>query len=198
MYGVNVSFCPVDANNPAEFTERLTEAFSKLQSVDALICPIGISTANDDGMQSLEEIQTLINTNFLAVVTATRLALPFMLHAGRGTIVGFSSVAAARGRSSNVVYSAAKRALESFFESLRHQLVGRNIRTIVYRLGYIATRQSYGKKLPFPVVSPESTALRVANNLSNSEGRKTWPLFWRPIVGIVQLTPWSIFKRLKF
>ena len=46
--------------------------------------------------------------------------LPRLISQGSGTIVGFGSVAALRGRSGNVQYAAAKRALESYFESLRH------------------------------------------------------------------------------
>ena len=41
--------------------------------------------------------------------------------------VAWGSVAAVRGRRRNVAYSAAKRALQSFFESLRHACVGSSV-----------------------------------------------------------------------
>jgi NAD(P)-dependent dehydrogenase (short-subunit alcohol dehydrogenase family) len=46
--------------------------------------------------------------------------------------VAWGSVAAVRGRRRNVAYSAAKRALQSFFESLRHACVGSSVTVQFY------------------------------------------------------------------
>jgi NAD(P)-dependent dehydrogenase (short-subunit alcohol dehydrogenase family) len=76
-------------------------------------------------------------------------------HRGSGTIVLFSSIAAApRGR--NVVYGAAKAALEHYGRSLQHRLAGGPVRVQVYALGYVDTAMSAGQRSCSP--APTRTA----------------------------------------
>jgi short-subunit dehydrogenase len=112
--------------------------------------------------------------------------------------VGFGSIAAVRGRSANVVYSAAKRALESYFESLRHRLTSAKVRVQFYRLGYMDTQQSFGKRLLLPKASPEQIARDVVRNLDRDVGFTTRPRFWIAVSLIVRCLPWALFRRLKF
>ncbi|MBQ0823539.1 SDR family NAD(P)-dependent oxidoreductase [Microvirga sp. HBU67558] len=198
MYGIRASIVVADGMRPQELDARLSEACSHLDTIDALLCPIGASRSDDDGSQPLQETQSLIDTNFTAVVVATDVVLPAMIQAKRGTIVGFSSIAATRGRSANVVYSASKRALESYFESMRHRLVDSGVRTTIYRLGYVATQQSYGKALLLPIATPEAVARTICDHLQKREGCITYPPFWLPIIRIIRVLPWPIFKKMKF
>ncbi|MBA1158176.1 SDR family oxidoreductase [Microvirga mediterraneensis] len=198
MYGVCASTVVADGTRPQELAAKLSEACSHLDSIDVLLCPIGASRSDDDGSQPLQETQSLIDTNFTAVVAATDVILPAMIRVNRGSIVGFSSIAATRGRGANVVYSASKRALESYFESMRHRLADTGVRTTVYRLGYIATQQSYGKTLLLPIATPEDVARTVCAHLQMREGCVTYPSFWLPIIYLLRVVPWAIFKKMKF
>ncbi len=65
-------------------------------------------------------------------------------------MVGFGSIAAARGRSGNVVHASSKRALESYFESLRHAWAGQGPRVQFYILGYLDTSLASGRTKLFP------------------------------------------------
>ena len=56
------------------------------------------------------------------------------------------------GRSRNVAYSAAKRALASFFESLRHAFADSGVVVQFYVLGYMDTELAAG------IQSPTSTS----------------------------------------
>jgi len=170
--------------------ERLPE----LGRIRAVLCPIGASRPDDDGMLPIEEAERILHVNLVAVIALVQAVLPTK----SGVIVGFGSVAAVRGRSSNVIYAASKRVLESYFQSLRHKLSRDNVRVQIYRLGYLDTRQSYGKRLRFPKASADAIARKVVANLGKDVGLVTLPRYWRSIALIIRLLPWPVFKRLSF
>lgn len=105
-------------------------------------------------------------------------AEPFslLIGEGRGVIVGFGSVAAVRGRSYNMSYSAAKRALESYFESLRHALSERDIRVQFYVAGFLDTNLAYGVRTHLPKADPHRLADEVVRQLGKDIGMRYFPL----------------------
>jgi short-subunit dehydrogenase len=113
-------------------------------------------------------------------------------------IVGFGSIAGIRGRSNNIIYSASKRALESFFESLRHLTSETGLCIQFYKLGYISTQQSFGKTLLFPSISPKRVAIEVINNLGSDAGSSFIPKYWQLISIMLIFMPWKLFKKMKF
>jgi NAD(P)-dependent dehydrogenase (short-subunit alcohol dehydrogenase family) len=124
--------------------------------------------------------------------------LPRMTPHGRRSIVGFGSIAAVRGRRSNVAYSAAKRGLESYFESLRHSVAGSGICVQFYRLGYVRTQQSFGKKLMLPPMEPTAVARHVVDNMEHDIGMRSLPRYWAGVCLILKRMPWRIFRHLNF
>ena len=196
VHGVEVTVIGADGRAPQAMAEQLVAALAEVPSIRYILLPIGASRTDDDGRLPASAAMDLTATNFLCVVAVIEALLAKV--SADGAIVGFGSIAAARGRSGNVIYAAAKRALESYFESLRHRLAAKVIRVQFYRLGYLDTQQAYGKKLPFPKVSPDVVAADVVANLGADLGRRTRPAFWRLIVLAVNLVPWPLFKNLKF
>jgi len=107
-------------------------------------------------------------------------------------------VAAVRGRSRNVAYSAAKRALQCYFESLRHALSDRQVEVQFYVLGYLDTNLAFGKRTPIRRASPIRLAEYIYRRRADSFGVKHYPAIWRPICAVVRWLPWSVFRRLQF
>jgi short-subunit dehydrogenase len=196
VYGVTVFTVPTDATAPHVFVNAVSHAVASFGDVRAVLLPIGLSHSSDLAAWPVAQAQMLVDVNFTSVATLIEALLPRLL-ACDSVIVGFGSVAAVRGRSANVVYSAAKRALESYFESLRHRLSTARVRVQFYRLGYLDTQQSYGKRLLLPKAAPERIARDVARNLDRDFGIATRPKFWCVVVSIVRLMPWWLFKKLK-
>jgi short-subunit dehydrogenase len=124
--------------------------------------------------------------------------LPHFLARGQGLLVFFGSVAAERGRSSNVIYAATKRGLQSFYESIRHRCSATKIRVQYYQLGYIDTAQTFGKRLPMRPVAPHTVARAIVANLNNDFGAAYYPGYWRLIAVALRNTPWFIFRKLRF
>jgi NAD(P)-dependent dehydrogenase (short-subunit alcohol dehydrogenase family) len=121
-----------------------------------------------------------------------------LIESGGGNIVGFGSVAAIRGRGANVVYAAAKRGLESYFESLRHRTAASGVRVQFYPLGYVATQMSFGHPMRFPVAAPEWIARRVADGLDRDLGLVHLPRFWAGIAPVVRAVPWRLYRKARF
>ena len=196
-YGVGVEWLVLDATDPAAVAERVA-ALRGPSMPRNLLFPVGLSADADDGLLNERDSAGLIAANLTSVIAVVAALLPALMEAGEGNLVGFGSVAAVRGRGSNVVYAAAKRGLESYFESLRHRTASSGVRVQFYRLGYVATQMSYGRPLPFPVAEPEWIAQRVADRLGQDLGLVHLPRFWAAITPAVRAVPWRLFRKAKF
>ena len=166
--------------------------------IDGLLFPVGAVDEDDDGRLAGERLERLMRVNLISIMTITARLLPRMRAQGRGVIVGFGSVAAARGRSRNVVYSAAKRALESYFESLRHAEEACGIAVALYVVGFMDTNQAFGRQLRLPLARPEHVARRVRNELGRRRGRSHLPRWWWPVTCALRALPWPAYRRMRF
>lgn len=196
VYGINADLAMLDATDPlaAERLARLPGA----TTIRHLFFPVGMGNEDDDGLLPPSTIAALVNANLTSVMAVVSLFLPQLLAADSGNIVGIGSVAALRGRSRNVAYAAAKRGIESYFESLRHRTAATGVRTQFYRLGYLDTQMSFGRRLPFPKAPPQAIAATIVRNLGKDVSCMTLPKFWRPVGWTVQALPWALYRRLGF
>ena len=198
LYGVNVKTVSADASRPETCLEEICMVAEDFGHIDGIFFPIGASKDNDRGVLPIGEVRFLLNINLVIIIGVIGYFLPKFLALGQGNIVGFGSIAAIRGRGANMVYSAAKRGLESYFESLRHLVSDTDIRIQFYRLGYIATQQSFGKNLMFPLTTPKKVAERVFRNLENDQSFFYFPRYWSIVAKLVAFLPWIVFKKLRF
>lgn len=198
VYGIQVQTEAVNAAEITECVNLVKQAVKSFGVIDGLFFPIGASSGNDNGFLEPDQQRSIMNINLHVVMALVSSFLPDLLKQPQANIVGFGSIAAIRGRKSNIVYAAAKRGLVSYFESLRHLTVNTSVNVQFYRMGYIATQQSFGKRLLFPLVSPEKIAENVVKNLGKDFGQVYFPRFWVFIAIVVSRLPWCIYKRLDF
>jgi short-subunit dehydrogenase len=198
-HGARVSVLAGDAASPAALAEAVAAALAPGEPVAGLLFPLGLSVDDDDLSAPPALAARLAAVNFLAVAAVCARLLPRMLERGSGAIAGFGSVAAARGRARNVVYAASKRALESYFESLRHAAFARGVSVSFYVLGYMDTALAFGKALPFPAADPADVAARVVADLARGRGgTRHLPAWWAPVTAAVRALPWAVFRRMRF
>jgi len=188
----------IDLGSNATGVERLEQAAADLGGADTLLFPIGWTAPLDDACRDPELTERLVRTNFLSVATVVSRFLPGLRQRSRAAVVGFGSVAAVRGRGTNVVYAASKRALQTFFEGLRHACTGTRVRVQLYILGYLDTNLAFGRKTLLPRADPDRLAARVVRDLGRAEGIVYHPGMWRPVCVLLEFVPWFVFKRLKF
>lgn len=182
----DLSFAPVDA------------ALATLPPLSGLLLPAGMNRADDQPGLAPAALDALVRTNFLAIAQLINHCLPRLREAPAGVIIGFGSVAGARGRARNAAYAAAKRALESYFESLRHALADAPVTVQFYVLGYLDTNLAFAERTPLPKAAPERLAAVVYRRRGQDFGRAYYPGFWRPVCWVIERLPWVIYRRLSF
>jgi short-subunit dehydrogenase len=197
-YGVRVEIAAADASCTEEFLAKIVSAAKNLGEIQGLFFPIGVSRSDDIGTLPAREVRRLIDANMLVVMAVVGHFLPALLSANTGCIVGFGSIAAVRGRGTNIVYAAAKRGLASYFESLRHLAARSKVRVQFYQLGYVESQQTYGRRLLFRPAHPAEIAAAVGRNLDRDIGVQYLPCYWALITRLLRAVPWTIFKRLSF
>jgi short-subunit dehydrogenase len=197
-FDVRVIPVAADVCDPIGYGERLQAAVAQVSPLRGLLFPIGAVLSGDAGTLDRDSAERLVRVNFLSVVDTVALFLP-SLRSGHGSaIVGFGSIAAVRGRGANAVYSASKRALESYFESLRHICATTGPNVQFYVVGYLDTSLSAGRTRVFPKASPARLAHRVVRDLGHDIGRVYFPWYWRPLCSALRWTPWFLYKRMRF
>lgn len=190
---------PVDLSNcdysGAAFCEQCVSA---LGIIDVLFYVAGAIDDHDDGCTDDETTRKLAEVNYVAAIKTLGAFAKLFEQGGRGTLVGFSSIAAAAPRRQNVVYASAKAGLEAYLRGLRHRFADTSVLVQGYALGYVDTAMAYGKKLLLPAVSADAVANEVVRNLSRDIGIKYYPAYWWLITLTLRLLPWFIYKRLRF
>jgi short-subunit dehydrogenase len=197
-HGVVVRTCVADAAHPAALVAALTNIVGGKEHVDGIAFPVGAVSNADTVLEMTKDTDALFDINFRSIVTIIREYLPAMIERKRGWLIGFGSIASVRGRTNNATYAAAKAALRTYFESLRHACEGRHVVVQFYVLGYIDTALAFGRPLLLPKESATAVARRVVGNLNAGGGIWFLPRFWKPIAVALRLLPWTMFRRLNF
>jgi short-subunit dehydrogenase len=197
-HSVAVTPWPVDLCGPPEHLEHyVDQCFATLSDIGAVLIPAGAVDDADDGTAPPIVTTMLVRTNFLGVATLVGAVAERLAARGGGTIVLFSSIAAAAPRGRNVVYGAAKAALEHYGRSLQHRFAGK-VRVQIYALGYVDTAMAAGRRLRLPPAEPRQIARTVVDGLERNRRFTYLPRYWRPVVWVLRRLPWSVYRRLDF
>ena len=125
-----------------------------------LVNVAGISTPCLVQDMDLQGWQRNIDVNLTSVFFCATTVLPYMLEAGRGSIISFSSVVAETGGKSSSHYAAAKAGIEAFSRSLAREVGPHGIRVNVVAPGMVDTamldlmdgsqKSALARRLPLP------------------------------------------------
>jgi short-subunit dehydrogenase len=198
-HGATVTTLPLDlvASDP-ELDAWFESCAASLPVIDAVLVPAGGAQAGDDHLVDPRTADAVLTTNFVAVMKLANRFLAGFEARGRGTLVLFSSIAAAAPRRRNVAYAAAKSALESYARSMQHAFAGTDILVQVYALGYVDTSQARGQQLRLPATPPARVAEVVVRNLHRPHRFGYVPRYWAPVVAVLRRLPWPVYRRLAF
>tara|TARA_B110000211_G_C14000981_1_gene518482 strand:+ start:517 stop:1260 length:744 start_codon:yes stop_codon:yes gene_type:complete len=195
-FQIKVNIYKVDASSKDEVSSFLKNKETIFNDLDGVLFPIGMMSINDCISKIGENADIINNANYLSIVRFIEKIMPIFERKNNGTIVGFGSVASSLGRKTNVLYSASKRALNSYFESLISTSNDKNIKTQFYILGYLDTSLASDKDLIFPKASTKELALRVYNNINKDSIIKYHPNWWRIICYTISIIPFYIIKKM--
>ncbi|MCX6319019.1 MAG: SDR family NAD(P)-dependent oxidoreductase [Bacteroidetes bacterium] len=107
--------------------------------IDILVNNAGINMKKEFTEVTDEEFQRIIHTNLNAVFTISREVVKHMLHAGKGSIIHISSMAAQYGLPKVIAYSASKTAIDGMTRAMAVELSPKGIRVNAVAPGFIYT-----------------------------------------------------------
>ena len=114
-------------------------------------------------------------------------------------LVGFSSVAGERGRSSNYIYGSAKAGFSQYLSGLRSRLEGKGVHVMTVLPGYVFTKMTKSMKLPnFLTAKPDGLATYLIKAIKKKKNIIYYLPIWKIIILIIRFIPEIIFKKLKF
>ena len=197
LYKVRVDCIEADAGNSGLFSKILLTKIINYDDIEYVFFPMGISFDDDNIRIDNHRASELININFQSIVLVCNFILTNKKFSRLKTIVGFGSIATARSRKTNILYTAAKCALKSYFQSIRHSCSDR-VNIQFYEPGYLISQQSIYKKLILKPTSSDKFAELIFNKIDKKFGVRFYPFYWYIIARIIQKMPWFIFKKLNF
>ena len=127
--GTNLLPVVMDVTSKASISAALAALPADWQALDVLINNAGLALGVESAQgASLEDWETMIETNCKGLVTMTRLVLPGMVARASGIIINIGSTAGAYPYPGGNVYGATKAFVDQFTLNLRADLVGTGVR----------------------------------------------------------------------
>jgi len=165
---------------------------------DITIWAVGYLGDQERAQRLWSESLQIIQVNFCAAVSVLNRVAELYEHEQRGTIVGISSVAGDRGRSSNYLYGASKSALSAYLSGLRQRLSKCRVHVVSVKPGFVRTKMTSDLKLPRALTAVPNT---VAKCIYLAVKRKKNVVYvkseWRYIMCLIKNIPETIFKNLR-
>jgi len=119
----------MDVSKKTSIMSCLASLPAEWKEIDVLINNAGLALGIEPAHKaSLDDWETMIDTNCKGLVTITHAILPDMVARGRGTIINIGSVAGNYPYPGGNVYGATKAFVDQFTLNLRADLVGTGVR----------------------------------------------------------------------
>lgn len=115
---VTANIIECDVTNQASVQQAVDTIVKEQGHIDCLINNAGTAFVKTTEQANEDEINRVMETNFMGVVRTTKAVLPFMRQANKGHIINISSVGGLIGQPFNEIYCASKFAVEGYTESL--------------------------------------------------------------------------------
>lgn len=136
--GIEVLAIQADAASEDDNARMIAQTMNTWGRLDVLICNAGISMRALFEEVDMKVFKQVMDINFYGTVYAVKYALPYLLKS-KGAIIGISSINGRRGTPARSAYTASKYAMEGFFESLRTEVMKRDVHVLVVCPGFTAS-----------------------------------------------------------
>jgi decaprenylphospho-beta-D-erythro-pentofuranosid-2-ulose 2-reductase len=164
---------------------------------DVVVSSVGFMQAQDALDKDPVVAARVLSANFNGPALLLHAIGKEMALAGKGVIVGISSVAGERGRGSNYLYGSAKAGFTAFLSGLRNKLHPSGVRVMTVLPGFVDTKMVADLDLPEKLTaSPGQVAEAVWQGVEKGRDVVFVLPVWRLIMMIIRWIPESVFKKL--
>ena len=131
---------PLDVTSDESVEAAVRDVMRLEGRIDLLVNNAGFGVAPAGAEESsIDQAQSIFDTNFFGIVRMTRAVVPHMRLQGSGRIINIGSVLGFLPMPYGALYAATKHAVEGYSESLDHELRTRGIRVSVIEPAYTRT-----------------------------------------------------------
>src|SRR5688572_24538125 len=132
-----------DVQDKKQVKEAISNLPAEWQSIDILVNNAGLAAGRDYFEEAtLDDWETMIDTNVKGLLYVTKAVLPFMLAKKSGHIINIGSTAAKEVYEKGNVYCASKSAVDALSQSMRIDLLRHGIKITVIHPGAAETEFS--------------------------------------------------------
>lgn len=141
--GVPTHTIALDVRDNKAITEAVASLPAEFAAIDVLINNAGLALGLEPAHRaSLEDWETMVDTNIKGLMYMTRAILPGMVERKRGHVINIGSVAGGYPYPGGNAYGGTKAFVHQFSLNLRADLLGTNVRTTVIEPGMAETEFS--------------------------------------------------------
>lgn len=193
-----VGYQALDLNHFEAHQDMLDQAESYLAGLDTVLIAHGILGDQRQGEQDFNQVELLLRTNLLSVISLLNLLAKRLEPQRYGCIAVISSVAGDRGRQSNYLYATSKAALNVFLQGLRNRLYPNNICVLTIKPGFVDTPMTAAFQKGLLWVQPQTIARGIERAIERRRNSTVYlPWFWWPIMQVIKAIPTPLFNRMK-
>lgn len=121
--GRSFEMLPLDVTSDESVDAAVQQLMQREGRIDLLVNNAGFGVAPAGAEESsIEQAQSIFDTNFFGIVRMTRAVVPHMRQQGAGRIINIGSVLGLLPMPYGALYAATKHAIEGYSESLDHEL----------------------------------------------------------------------------
>lgn len=172
-------------------------AKTALKGLDVALITHGTLPDQNTCQQSFEQTQAEFTINALSVISLLTLLANHFEETRHGVLGVITSVAGDRGRQSNYVYGSAKGCLNIFLAGLRHRLAKSGVTVLTIKPGFVDTPMTKDFTKGLLWASPATVARDIYRAVEKRRSVIYTPWFWRWIMGVIRLTPSTLFHKTK-
>lgn len=142
--GVKVLDFKLDVRNYKEVEKAISTLPDEWEQIDILINNAGLARGFDNIYEGrIEDWEEMIDTNIKGLLYVTRLVLPQMVERKSGHVINIGSVAGHEAYAKGNVYAATKFAVNALTQSIRLDVLDKNIKVSTVDPGMVLTEFSY-------------------------------------------------------
>ena len=194
----NIHSFPLDVTNPEQCKKVFEDIKNKFNNIEISIFGTGIHDPNSEKEFNLEKIREIMEVNYFGTMNSINSVYDYFNDKKGGQISIISSVAGYRGLPAAGAYCASKSALTSFTESLRFEMMRKNVRVSLVSPGFIKTPMTDQNDFPMPMIkSPEFAAEQIHIGLTKKTGFEIhFPKAFTYFLKFLRILPNSIYFKL--
>ena len=191
----NIHSFPLDVTNPEQCKKVFEEIKKKFNNIEISIFGTGIHDPNSEKKFNLDKIRKIMEVNYFGTMNSINSVYDYYNDKKSGQISIISSVAGYRGLPAAGAYCASKSALTSFTESLRFEMMKKNVRVFLVSPGFIKTPMTDQNDFPMPMIkSPEFAANEIFKGLTAKKSFEIhFPKVFTYFLKFLQILPSSLY-----